>query len=333
MKVILFVDLEGATGIDSSQRSWIRCGSKEWEVHGRDAITDDVCAVLKGCREAGVEEVFICDLHDQGNSIRQEKVHMIYPGCIVWSQLWDCPIPEDYDYAILVGLHAKTQSEGIIPHSFRFDIQKLEVNGKNVGEIEMFVGLLQTYQIKTILTVGDYHGVKEGEEVVPGMVGAVVKSKFGEVTQLLAREEANRVIIKKTLEALIKAEEIPTYELFQPPFQVNLHLTSTEYLPIIEKNQISGMWVEDGEVRWSSSSYQDFFAMFIQVVELINLALRQITQENQKFLQLVKEQYPDLEEKQNEIIIALKQRGIRKRFVLFTKEDRDNFMQVLAEVF
>ena len=328
MRVILIVDLEGATGIDNSRRGWFQCGSPEWEEYGRDTITADVLAILKACQKAGVEHVDIFDVHDQGNSIRVEKVKEIYPDSNIWSQIWNSSLDRDYDYAILVGFHAMNQSSGVIPHSFRLDIENIRVNGKSMGEVELFIGLLQEHQIKTIMITGDYHGVKEGIDISLGMVGAVVKRDMGESTHLLSREEANLLLAAKTKEALAKAAKISEYEL-QPPLNVQMRVMNSDYLEGF--GDLPGIWIENGDIRWINSTYKDFFNMFSELIDLLNKELKKSIMINRRFFAKIWEEYTELNERAKEIEQAMREKGLYKRKIFYCQKDRDECMKIIEK--
>lgn len=329
MRVIMIVDLEGATGIDNSRRCWFQSGSPEWEEYGRDTITADVLAILKVCQEAGVEHVDICDVHDQGNSIRVEKIQEIYPDSNVWSQIWNSSLDRGYDYAILVGFHAMTQSSGVIPHSFRFDIENIRVNGKSMGEIELFIGLLQEHQIKTVMITGDYHGVQEGIDILQGIVGAVVKTDMGESTHLLSREEANRLLATKTKEALSKAAMISVYQL-QLPLNVEMRVMNSDYLESFR--DLPGMWIESGDIRWINSTYNDFFNMFYELVVLLNKELKKSIMINRRFFAMISEEYTELNEIAKEIDQEMREKGLYKRKIFYCQKDRDEYMKLLENL-
>lgn len=331
MKILLLVDMEGATGIDASKRSWFRCGSADWEQYGRDAITEDVLAVVRTCKEFGAEQVDICDCHDQGVSIRSEKIHQIDPHTRVWSQIANCPLSDGYDYAIMIGFHAMTQFEGIIPHSFRFDIERLVVNQKKVGEVEQFIGLLQEYHIKTILLTGDYHGVKEAENAVPGIVGAVVKIGTVNETHLLSRDEANQLLQEKTREALLKASKITAYKL-QVPLNIQVGFKNPDYLFAFRKSLPSGMWIEDETICWTSNSYENFFERFFELLPLMNQELNRSVTMNQKFFSSIKEMYPDIDLKAEEIIQELREKNLLKAMIFYTQEERELYSQIIKKI-
>jgi len=53
MKALVLVDMEGSTGITSDRLSCTRVHTDDWERFGRDRITADVAAAVRGALAGG----------------------------------------------------------------------------------------------------------------------------------------------------------------------------------------------------------------------------------------------------------------------------------------
>lgn len=154
--VFLLADIEGITGV--CEKRQCKPFTRQW-AKARDLITAEVGNVVEGLKEAGVQEVFVRDLHGTGYNLIAEKVAGRGVHC-VQGQFWK-PVPlvgkiPASDCAVMIGWHAAPdQTEGFSPHIFHRSIRSLKINGKPVTEVELFAAVLGEYGIPVTFLTAD----------------------------------------------------------------------------------------------------------------------------------------------------------------------------------
>lgn len=111
MRVLLWTDMEGMSGITDHRQCW-PAFAEYWET-GRRAFTDEVIAAATGLLDGGAERVFVVNGHGLG-----------WPN-LIWSDLPDRVDPADdeswrdgFDAMFQVGLHARAGTpDGFISHT------------------------------------------------------------------------------------------------------------------------------------------------------------------------------------------------------------------------
>lgn len=111
MRVLLWTDMEGMSGITDHRQCW-PAFVEYWET-GRRAFTDEVVAAATGLLDGGAERVFVVNGHGLG-----------WPN-LLWSSLPDRVGPADeeswrngFDAMFQVGLHARAGTpDGFISHT------------------------------------------------------------------------------------------------------------------------------------------------------------------------------------------------------------------------
>ena len=209
MKIYIFADLEGITGVYTPEQVQ-STGTKYAE--GRAFMTHDVNTVAEACKEAGVEEVRVRDGHGGGGTLLYDRlspaVDWVIQGATPRERMTGL---KECDAVILLGYHAMAGTEGaVLEHSMNSKaIQNYWINGVKAGETAIDAGIVGEYGKPVILVTGDDKVCAEAAKAVPGVVTAMVKkgtSSFGSV--MLPRHRADAVLREKTLEAVRKASGI-----------------------------------------------------------------------------------------------------------------------------
>jgi D-aminopeptidase len=113
-QIIVYVDMEGASGIfDHNSDAFIH-GSSLWREYGRKCITSDVLAVCQAVNECKIDEILIHDGHFAGNIeyniILEEIPHNVklfdtWNRCFDWRRIRGQACLEPFGL-ITVGQHA-----------------------------------------------------------------------------------------------------------------------------------------------------------------------------------------------------------------------------------
>ena len=210
MKIYIFADMEGISGICGSQ--YVVSDGSQYAA-GRRYLTDDVNACAAACFEAGATEVVVRDGHGGGTSILWNELgpHIrLVQGQTPGKRFYGI---EGSDGVILLGYHAMAGTRNaLLEHSYTSkDIQNLWLNGKRVGEFAVDTAIAGDYDIPVIMTSGCDKLCAEASAFLPSVVTCEVKKSTSQQgALLLPREEAHARIREKTMLAidLMKAGEI-----------------------------------------------------------------------------------------------------------------------------
>ena len=210
MKIYIFADMEGISGICGSQ--YVVSDGSQYAA-GRRYLTDDVNACAAACFEAGATEVVVRDGHGGGTSILWNELgpHIrLVQGQTPGKRFYGI---EGSDGVILLGYHAMAGTRNaLLEHSYSSkDIQNIWLNGKRVGEFAVDAAIAGDYDIPVIMTSGCDKLCAEASAFLPSVVTCEVKKSTSQQgALLLPREEAHARIREKTMLAidLMKAGEI-----------------------------------------------------------------------------------------------------------------------------
>jgi len=151
--ILIIADIEGSSGCWSYRASSFM--TKDWPLACL-GMTQDVDAVVKGLFNAGVAQITVKDFHRTGYNIIPERVD---PRAQVISGYRPGPIPGIGDpggaeAVMFMGMHAASGTDGFLAHTLTSRIERLEVNGKPLSELELFAASLGPFGIKPIFFSG-----------------------------------------------------------------------------------------------------------------------------------------------------------------------------------
>ena len=166
--VLIIADIEGSSGCWSYSAG--RFMTKEWYVACVE-MTRDVNAVVTGLFDAGVRQITVQDFHRTGYNLLPE---LIDPRARVVSGYRHGPVPGIGDpgsaeTALFLGMHAPSGSSGFLAHTLTSRIQRLEVDGKIVSEVELFSASLAPYGVRPIFFSGCPVACTQAQEVIKGI--------------------------------------------------------------------------------------------------------------------------------------------------------------------
>lgn len=140
VRVLVYHDMEGLSG--QSDPNTFRFSHPERYVVGQSYLTGDVNAVVAGLFAGGADEVHIVDGHGSGNpdpdlllDELDERATLVSRD-EVFDAYVDLTEAGTYDAVAVVGMHAKTGSQGFASHTFTLGIDLL-LNGMSVTETEI----------------------------------------------------------------------------------------------------------------------------------------------------------------------------------------------------
>lgn len=167
MKVFISADIEGVAGVSHVDQT--RKGNSEYE-QARRWMSAEVNAAIIGAFAGGAAEVHVADGHgdyrnlvlailDPRATVTQGKPRLLgmFEG-----------IQRGYDLVFMVGHHARAGSCGILAHTISgAAFAEISVNGRAVGEAELYGLLAGEYGAAVALLSGDDIFIEEMKAVYP----------------------------------------------------------------------------------------------------------------------------------------------------------------------
>jgi len=205
MKIYIFSDMEGISGICSSE---FVCFDRPLYATGRRYMLNDINACVRGCFKAGADEVLVRDGHSSGLNISWSELDPRVE--LVQGNSGDTRFPgiEGSDALILLGYHAMAgTAAAVLEHTFDSkSIQNMWLNGEKVGEFAFDAAIAAEHGVPTIMVSGDDKACAEALAWLPsGLTACQVKEGLStQGAKLLPQEKALALIESKTCEAISK---------------------------------------------------------------------------------------------------------------------------------
>jgi D-amino peptidase len=177
--VLVIADIEGSSGCWSYNAG--RFMTKEWYVACVE-MSRDVNTVVTGLFDAGVTRVTVQDFHRTGYNLLPELIDL---RARVLSGYRDGPVPGIGDPGtaegvLFLGMHAASGSLGFLAHTLTSRIQRLEVNGKAMSEVELFSASLAPYGVRPIFFSGCPVACTEAREMIKGITCYPIEKARGQ---------------------------------------------------------------------------------------------------------------------------------------------------------
>ena len=217
MKVHITADMEGIAVIchdvqaDHTKMDYPRM---------REIMTGEVQAAIEGARDAGAEEILVCDAHDTGRNLLVEQldpdVEVIEGSTYELGMM--SGISRDFDASMQVGYHSMRHTHaGVIGHTYTYEIAELRLNGTVVGESGLSAAIAGHFGVPVVLVSGDAHAVRQAKSLIKNLVGVPTKEGLGLYgVRSLTPEKARRLIRKGAKEAVSRIDEIEPYVVKKP---------------------------------------------------------------------------------------------------------------------
>ncbi|MBX5326915.1 MAG: M55 family metallopeptidase [Candidatus Bathyarchaeia archaeon] len=261
LKIVVIVDMEGISGIDDYRQ--ILSGNKEFEEFGKTQITEDVNAVIRGLKAAGVAEIRVVDAHGSGGpsvNIIPEKLEKdvkLYQDPNIFQRVKHA-VDKSLSAAVLVGFHAMAETkDGFITHTITIE-PRVKINGAPVGETALTAFMLAEYGIPVIMATGDQALVREASALLPEIETVQVKTSTDRrTTKCLPLAQARKLIEETAVRAVSKIGKVKPLKIKRPAkieiiFPTKEHADLAEIIPRAKRsgeNAVSYMAqnAEEGE--------------------------------------------------------------------------------------
>ncbi|HEV8355095.1 MAG TPA: M55 family metallopeptidase [bacterium] len=233
MRVMIWADVEGVAGINT----WEQTGGKlPLYEDGRRLYTEEVNAAVRGCKAAGVTDIYVVDGHGGGYEGGRGFMTLIpdrlesgarYVLGHPWARFVE-PFEAGCDAVVFVGAHAKAgTANGVLSHTVSSESWYLAtINGTAVGESGIVAAIAGSWNVPAVFVAGDDATCREVQELLgPTVVAVPVKTALGRYSALhLAPVDSRQRIESGIAKALAEKPQWPQPLRFEPPvtFQVEL---------------------------------------------------------------------------------------------------------------
>ncbi|WP_243298376.1 M55 family metallopeptidase [Bacillus litorisediminis] len=227
MKIYICADGEGVSGVVSSEEMHYK--GREWE-HFRKLMTMDVNVAIQGAFEAGATEVVVNDAH--WNSLNLIYEELDPRADIIRGSTKELSMVHQVDQAdglFFIGLHSKVgHSHGVGNESyFGPEMYEMRMNGKPIGELELFGAIAGYYDVPVLMVSGDDCLADEAKESIGDIETAIVKYSINRfAARCLSLERAHKEIKEKAYRAVKRLNEIKPYKV-EGPVEFEVEWTGT----------------------------------------------------------------------------------------------------------
>jgi D-amino peptidase len=179
MKLLIAVDMEGATGVAAWEH--VDPGTTEY-LRFRHLLTADVNAAVAGALAGGATDIVVTDGHwNDGNLLIEEldsRVRLNTGTPLPMAMVEG--VQGGVDAALFVGYHARAGTlRAVLDHTWARRLANLWLNGRLSGETGLNASVCGAYGVPVLLVTGDQAVAAEAQDWIPGVGTAVVKTALG----------------------------------------------------------------------------------------------------------------------------------------------------------
>jgi len=229
-KILIIYDMEGVSGVTHYEMTWVQ--RPDDYVKGRESLTNDVNAAVRGLVAGGAGPIWIEDGHGSGNAEEPDLfVEKLDPHAKMDFRDHDFDpyntgINASIDAIVCIGMHARANSEGYEAHTVT-DRISYRINGVEFTETHIVALSAARWGIPVIMVSGDQVLEAQLKPDFPELEYAQVKTAksravaeplpSGEATQRI--EQAARRAMAKFLAGSYRPYYLPAPYDFQLGFQ------------------------------------------------------------------------------------------------------------------
>jgi D-aminopeptidase len=152
-RILIISDIEGSSGCWNHQAASFL--THDWS-RACVEMTRDVNTVVQALFNSGVEHIQIKDFHRTGHNLLSEKID---GRADVIQGYRKGPVPGigepgGAEGIFFLGMHAASGTGGFLAHTLTSRVDRLEVNGKPLAEVELFSASLSPFGLKPLFFAG-----------------------------------------------------------------------------------------------------------------------------------------------------------------------------------
>ena len=248
--VLVITDAEGVAGV---------CRQEQVEPTNPELqklLTGEVNAAVRGFLSAGADEVVVWDGHDGSRTLSAATLEP-RARLVIGSLGPTLLLERAFSAVAFVGQHARANRQAaVMAHSYSsLGIQRMLMNGREVGEIETRAALAGWFGTPVIFLSGDRAAADDLLAIVPEAETAVVKEGLGYYSCLsLTAQGAQELIEKKAASALAKAAQVRPYRV-EGPVSIEVEYTTRSTPPPDDTRPAGVEGVGPRTVRFSGKDF------------------------------------------------------------------------------
>ncbi len=230
-KFLIVTDMEGVGGVNNADEQLLP-GQRRFD-ESKQLLTSEINAAVKGLVEAGAGQIVVQDGHDGSRSLSLSDLH---PAAEL---LQGRPTPATYylserlyDGILFVGQHAMAGAKnGVLAHSQSFNVERITLNARPVGEIGQFAAIAGYFHIPVIMLSGDQAACDELLDLQPKAVTVAVKRGAGKASAIsIPHEEARKRIQAAARQAALRIKEFQPWRV-EGPVELKFEFKEKEKSP------------------------------------------------------------------------------------------------------
>ncbi|NQU75455.1 MAG: M55 family metallopeptidase [Planctomycetes bacterium] len=259
-KYMIRCDIEGVTGVTTYEQA-------EGSEFGKAMLANDLTAAIDGLLSAGECEIVVYDEHTDGRNVRleglPESVSVII-GKPAYRDDWG-GIDAGYDAMLMVGFHARSGVEGaLLPHSYSRENLNLRINGTVVGEIGMESAIAGDFDVPTLLITGDSAGMREAEQILPGVKTVTVKEAMGEfAARCYPPKLTARLIYEAAKGVALSAPPVKPLK-FAGPIELQVDIAKSDYLDRLKRRH-GGTFIGENTIKLTGRTVTGVWSEYIRM--------------------------------------------------------------------
>ncbi len=218
LKIYINTDLEGASGVYQFAQSREQGTPLNREACGY--LMDDIAAVVRGLREAGVTEIVVLDGHGSGAVIPDR---LAAGAKYITGKPRSGPLTgldETFDGMIMLGFHAMMGTpDGVLNHTQSSKTEnRYWYNGVESGELAQSAAIAGHYGVPTIMVTGDVATCREARKFLgEGCVTVAVKEGLSrEAAILYPMDETRQALYEGAKQAVAAIAKCQPYKVELP---------------------------------------------------------------------------------------------------------------------
>ncbi|QKW09354.1 M55 family metallopeptidase [Streptomyces sp. NA04227] len=203
MKVYISADMEGVTGLVDAED--VQMGGRDYE-RGREMMTEDVNAAVRGALAAGATEVLVNDAHSTMRNLLADRIHpeaVLVRGKPKRMGMLE-GLDADFGAVLCVGYHARAGELGVLSHSYMgHEIEDMWLDDRLVGEFGFAHATAAAMGVPVVMLSGDDVACAEATAWDPAVITAPVKyAKDRFAAELRPMTEARKAIEEAAAEGV-----------------------------------------------------------------------------------------------------------------------------------
>ncbi len=274
MNLYVSCDMEGTAGVCSWQQVDARNFTTDYAVYRR-YMTAEVCAAIRGAREAGAGEVLVNDSHGPMRNLLLDElpdgVRVLFGSRKPLSMTQG--LHGEFGGVFFTGYHgAIGEPDATLAHTYTPSVvYEVRINGTRCSEATLNAGIAGYYGVPVLLITGDRATVESAKTQMPWITGVIVKESIGHyAVDSLSPRAAQNAIAAGAAQALQGASSAKPF-VFTPPIAMDLDVARIEQADLIEL--IPGFVRTAGRsVRLVHDDYETVFKAFVAAFRMGALA-------------------------------------------------------------